>query len=101
MRYTGFEGLFDIFRKSVVGDVQLMLRKDPYTFDNFLSRCSTPINLLNGIASRPDYYIEILIAKHLCRDSELHHIDVNGKYNKVEYMAIGSGKEVVNAFYQP
>ena len=30
----------------------------------------------------------------------MHHIDVNGKYNKVEYMAIGSGKEVVNAFCQ-
>jgi hypothetical protein len=65
MGYTGLEGLFDIFRKSVVGDVQLMLRKDPYTFDNFSSRCSFPINLLNGIASRPDLYIEILIIKHL------------------------------------
>ena len=100
MGYTGLEGLFDIFRKSVVGDVQLMLKKDPYTFDNFVSRCAPPINLLNGIASRPDYYLEILIAKHLWKDSELHHIDANGKYNKVEYMAIGSGKEVANAFCQ-
>jgi hypothetical protein len=39
MGYTGLEGIFDFFRKSVVGDVQLMFSSNPYMFDNIMSRC--------------------------------------------------------------
>lgn len=64
MGYTGLEGMFDIFRKSVVGDVQLMFSSNPYTFDNIMCRCSNPLGLLNSISCRDEYSLELLIAKH-------------------------------------
>ena len=101
MGYTGLEGMFDIFRKSVVGDVQLMFPSNPYTFDNIMSRCSAPIGLLNTISSRPEFSIELLIAKHQKKASDLYHFGVNGNYNTVDYIAIGSGKEVADMLCKP
>lgn len=98
MGYTGLEGMFDIFRKSVVGDVQLMFPADHYTFNNIMSRCSPPIKLLNAISSRPEFSLELLIAKHQTTSSELYHFNIHGDYNPVNYMAIGSGKDTADMF---
>ena len=73
MGYMGLEGMFDIFRKSVVGDVQLMFSSNPYTLDNIMSRCSNPLGLLNTISCRDEYSLELLIAKHHKKTSDLYH----------------------------
>jgi 20S proteasome alpha/beta subunit len=101
MGYTGLEGMFDIFRKYVVGEVQLVFSSNPYTFDNIMSRCSNPLGLLNTISSRHEYSLELLIAKHHKKDSELYHFSTNGDYNTVDYIAIGSGKDAADMLCKP
>jgi 20S proteasome alpha/beta subunit len=93
MGYTGLREIFDIFRKAIVGDWLLTLNTEPYTFDNYITRCCPMIRALNGIARGPNYHIQLLIGKHQLRNTQLYYIDDKGKENKIsDYIAIGSGK---------
>lgn len=98
MGYTGLECMFDIFRKSVVGDVHLMFPTNPYTFDNIMDMSRSPLELLNRISSTPIFSLELLIAKHQKKASELYHFGLNGNYKAVDYIAIGSGKDTADMF---
>ena len=89
--YTGLEDVFHIFRKSIIGDWLLTLNTEPYTFNNFITRCCPTIRTLNGIARRPA--LRVLVAKHQWNDTQLYYIDDKGIDNKIDdYIAIGSSK---------
>lgn len=93
MGYTGLRAIFDIFRKAIVGDWLLTLKTDPYTFDNYITKCCPMIRALNAIARGPVYTLQVLIGKHQSRNTQLYHIDDKGRENEIkDYIAIGSGK---------
>ena len=41
-----------------------------------------------------------MIGKHSKKNTDLYHIKHNGQYNKMQYAAIGSGKDVANNICQ-
>jgi hypothetical protein len=88
--YTGLEEIFHIFRKSIVGDLLLVSKSDPYTFDNFITRCCPVISALNRIACKP--VLEVLVVKHQWSNTQLYHIDDKGRVYRInDYIAVGSG----------
>ncbi len=88
--------MFDIFRKYIVGDVVIRRSKDPYTPENFISESSQSVRRFNKLVCDQDSFFEVLVAKHQGKNSELYHIDFNGKPNLVNYKAIGSGEATAN-----
>ena len=97
--YTGAVRLFDIFRKHVVGDV-LTTRNhvERYKYTNVVETMSNLIKEFNLSIGRQHSLFETLIAKHMREDSELYHVDVNGKATKLDYKAIGIGKDIADVF---
>ena len=96
--YAGRVSMFDIFRKYVVGDVLIRRSKDPYTPENFITESAHSVKRFNELVYNPDFFFEVLVAKHQWKNSELYHIDFSGKHKEVKYKAIGSGEETANKF---
>lgn len=99
MGYSGNVKMFDIFRKHVVGDV-ITTRDyvERYRYDSVVKTMSTLVYEFNVSIGRQYSLFEILIAKHMRELSELHHVDVNGNSTKLEYKAIGIGKDIADIF---
>jgi 20S proteasome alpha/beta subunit len=99
MGYTGAVKMFDIFRKYVVGDV-IITRADEerYKYDNVLDTMSTLLKEFNDSIGRQHSMFEMLVARHRGVNSELYHIDISGKTNKINYKAIGIGKLIADTF---
>ena len=97
--YAGRVSMFDIFRKYIVGDVVIRRSEDPYTHENFIDESARSVKRFNALLCEEDYLFEVLIAKHLRRNSELYHIDVNGTPREIKhYKAIGSGADTADKF---
>jgi 20S proteasome alpha/beta subunit len=100
MGYTGNVKMFDIFRKYVVGDVITTRDFPRYKHDNVVQTMCTVIKEFNNSIGRQYSVFELLIAEHIGRQSQLHYIDTGGKSTRLDYKAIGSGKQIADMFRQ-
>ena len=69
-----------------------------YKYTNVVETMSNLIKEFNLSIGRQHSLFETLIAKHMREDSELYHVDVNGKATKLDYKAIGIGKDIADVF---
>lgn len=108
--YSGTEYAFDIFRKYIVGDVQipeddqelykktLHYTEKPYTNKNIVPNASKLVKHFNNIIKNPGFAFGMLIATHDWRNSQLHLVNEIGDPYIRNYQAIGSGQDCANMF---
>jgi 20S proteasome alpha/beta subunit len=97
--YTGAVGLFDIFRKYIVGDVNTTRNHvERYRYANVINTMSNLIKEFNLSIGRQYSSFQTLIAKHMRERSELYHVDVYGNATKLDYKAIGIGDDIADVF---
>jgi 20S proteasome alpha/beta subunit len=108
--YSGTEYAFDVFRKYIVGDVQipedesdphaktLYYTEKPYTDKNIVSNASKLVKHFNNIIRNPGFEFDMLVATHDWGNSQLHHIDKSGDPYIRNYQSIGSGQDCVDMF---
>lgn len=101
MGYTGSEEVFDIFRKYVVGDVIINRgTSNCYTPDNSIEKIAKIVGKINrrmsDIRKKDDF--ELLIAQHRKNNSRLYFINKHGRFQELNYKAIGSGASTIDMF---
>jgi hypothetical protein len=59
--------------------------KSVINYDNVLDTISTLLKEFNDSIGRQHCMFEMLVAKHRGVNSELYHIDISGKTDKIKY----------------